>query len=280
MNAYAATLSHRVVEKGVRVGIAIVGLLVLRIILSALPMLKSPVMWMPSTANSTPFNPSNFFGLSPDQVNQVQTAFAEWLKNTLGGKLPEQTSELLIQSHLAIFPITIANAVVDTLIFLMLVLFGRDLASIFRSGYAKFPDLGQLLNFGVLTIVVALAYHSYQGIFYPLLWPDNLSIYGWVFLALVLAPLIGIAVLVARNMDVLTTAVMHSGAKAIVESGPILCRSCGNSIESGSKFCPACGAPVNVARPAETAARNFCASCGAENPVGGKFCRSCGQAMA
>jgi len=275
MNAQPTTLGHRVVEKSVRFGIAVVGLLVLRIILSALPMLQSPVMWMPSVTNSTISNP--LISGNPVQWAQVQTAMSEALRTALQGALPTQTSALLIQSHMAIFPITIANAVVDTLIFLMLVLFGRDLASIFRSGYAKFPDLGRLLNLVLLTIIVALAYRSYQGIFYPLLWPDNLSIYGWVFLVLVLAPLVGIAVLVARNMDGLTAAVMHSGASATTSSGPIVSVGCGHTIEAGSKFCRTCGAPVNVAASTETAAKKFCASCGAQNPVGAKFCRSCGQ---
>ncbi len=268
-------MGRRIGEKLVRVSIAVVGLLVLRVILSALPMLKSLVIWMPSASGAATSNAP----FTPDQMAQMQAAMAEAIRTALGDKLPTQASEFLIQSHLAIFPITIANAVVDSLIFIMLVLFGRDLATILRSGYTKLPDLGQMLNLGLLAVVVPLAYHSYQGIFYPLLWPDSLDIYGWSFLALGLAPLVGIVILVSRNMDTITAAVMHSGGRAIADSGSSLCGSCGQTVAIGTKFCPNCGAPMNVATPREVADKKFCPSCGAENPSSGKFCRSCGQAM-
>lgn len=272
------SIGRQIGEKLVRVSIAVVGLLILRLILSALPMLKSPIIWMPPAPGPTTWNGQTPF--NPDQMAQLQAAMAEAMRAALGGKLPTQTSDFLIQSHMAIFPITIANAVVDTLIFIVLVLFGRDLALIFRAGYAKLPALGQILNLGLITTVVAMAYYSYQGILLPFLWPNSQDIYGWIFLVLALAPLTGIVVIVSKNMDAITAAVMQTGGSVIAGPTATACASCGQTMLTGTKFCPHCGAAGNVAAPSAASGKRFCAGCGAENLATAKFCKGCGQSLA
>jgi hypothetical protein len=273
------SMGRQIGEKAVRVSIAVVGLLILHAILSALPMLKRPVLYMPSAPNTSAPNLPATDAIGPQVLAQWQQAIGKELQQ-LGGQTWEYYSNALIKARLAIFPVTIANAVVDTLIFIVLILFGRDLGSIVRSRYAKLPDLGQMLNLGVITVVVVLAYQFYQGIFFPLLWPDNQDIYGWIFLALGLAPLVGIVVIVSRNMDAITGVVMHSGEKAIAGSSSILCGSCGQPMAIGTKFCQNCGAAANVPVPAAAAGKKFCSACGAENSPTAKFCKGCGQSLA
>jgi hypothetical protein len=271
-------MGRQIGEKLLRVSIAIIGLLVLRLILSALPMLKNPVIYAPSAAGFPALGSQNVLG--PDQLAQMQAAFGNAVAGVLGGKLPEATSDYLMQAHLAIFPLTIAFALVDTLIFILLAIFGFSLASIIRARYAKFPDLGQIFNFGILTVVVAAAYYSYQGILYPLLWPNQLDLYGWAFLVLGLAPLAGVVILVARNMDRITGAVMRSGEKALEGPAAARCGNCGQALPSGSKFCQSCGgAAIAVLSAPASSGRKFCPSCGAENPAGTRFCGGCGNSL-
>jgi RNA polymerase subunit RPABC4/transcription elongation factor Spt4 len=203
------------------------------------------------------------------------------VKDFLGGKLPEAASDYLMQAHMAIFPLTIANTVVDTLIFVLLGIFGHNLAAIIRSGFRKFPDLGQILNLAILTVVVAAAYYSYQGILFPFLWPNQLDLYGWAFLFLGLAPLVGIVILVSRNMDRITATVMRSGEKAINGSAEMRCGNCGQALPPGSKFCPSCGGVAIAAAPVwANSGKKFCPSCGVENPAGTRFCGGCGNLSA
>jgi hypothetical protein len=268
-------LGRQVGEKIVKLVIALIGLFILRAILSALPMLRSPVLWMPSvsSAASTPQNP---FG---SDFAQIQGPIAEAMRAALGGKLPDQMTELLIQSRLAIFPVTIATALVDTVMFVVLVVFGRDVALIVRTNYSRLPDLGQMINLAVLTVVVAMAYYSYQGVCYPFLWPASQDVYGWVFLPLGLAPLVGIAVIVARNLDALTATVMRVGGTAVTGPRAITLGSCGHAMVIGAKFCPTCGSAANT-RAVDTApAKKVCPSCGAENLVTARFCKDCGHAV-
>jgi ribosomal protein L40E len=269
-------MGRQIGEKVVRVTIAVVGLLILHAILSALPMLKRPVLYMASGSGPATSSPLT---IDPQTLAQWVQFIGQEIQQA-GGQSWEYYSNALIRAHLAIFPVTIANAVVDTLIFIVLILFGRDLSSIIRTGYPKLPDLGHMLNFGIIAGAVAIGYSSYQGIFYPLLFPDNVDIYSWVFLVLGLAPLVGIAVLVARNMDSLTAAVMRSGERPVAELRTVSCESCGRPVTVGTKFCPNCGVPMSVSTAKDVAEKQFCPSCGAENPATGKFCRSCGQAMA
>ena len=299
MTEQRKSFGHQVGEKVVRTAIAIVGLLVLRVILSALPVLNHaaplyPEIWVETWRGT----------VVSSQDEQRQREIADRLKAIVGDlpydallesfrayaiqtgvRLDNKADQAAVQSalqhwlitgHLAIFPITIAHAVIDTLILVMLVVFGLELRNLYRSGYPQFPDLGQLLNLCVLTIVAAIAYVSYQGLLYPLIGTDGQQAYDWVFLLVGMAPLIGIVVMAARNMDRLTALVMRSGtASATAVVDPIACSSCGRPMQIGTKFCPDCGA-ASGARAANASVRD-CSSCGAENPATAKFCKECGS---
>ena len=295
MNSSNKSLSRQVTETAVRVAIAIIGLLILRGILSLLPMLRTEPLYTASWQNESLYEPPNTQGKVWQDIisnNQFQ-----WLTDEAREIEREQSTlnrdgvdpatyalrvqnAILLGTKLAIFPITIAKAVVDTLIFVMILLFCRSLTVLFRLNYRKMPELGLMMSLGLVTIVVAIAYHSYQGIAYPFLFPDNYAIYGWVFLVLVLAPLVFLAVVVARNMDAITGAVMQSGSVLTAPTPTVAaqCGSCGQVIVPGTKFCPNCGtAPTPTQSSA--AARSVCPSCGAENPGTAKFCKECGRSV-
>jgi ribosomal protein L40E len=290
-------LSQQVTESAVRVAIAIIGLLILRGILSLLPMLRTEPVYTASWQNTVLYGPSspllneNFpQGLSDaqlqwlaDEIREIEREHQTLLRRGSGNPLTDAVSvqnAILLGTQLAIFPITIAKAAVDTLIFAMILLFCRSLVYLFRSNYPKMPDLGLMMSLCLVTAVVAIAYHSYQGLAYPFLFPDNYSIYGWVFLVLVLAPLVFLGVVVARNMDAITGAVMQSGS-ALAAPPPAItaqCSNCGQPVAAGTKFCPNCGSASSPAR-SSVAARSICPSCGADNPNSAKFCKECGHSV-
>jgi hypothetical protein len=294
------SLGHQIIEKVVRTGIAIVGLLILRLILSALPVLNHAAPLYPDIwVDSWRVTEADVQG-----GDQGERSMAEKLQKTLGssyepivrsftdylnakglrgnrvdhGAVLDAFQGWLSSTHMAIFPITIARAVIDTLILLLLIFFGLELKNLCRSGYARFPDLGQVLNLCILAIVAAIAYVSYQGLLYPLIGPDGQAVYDWVFLLIGLAPLIGIAIMASRNMDRLTALVMRSGslvATAGVEV-PVCAGGCGYAIPPGTRFCPNCGAPASV--PATNQFVRHCSSCGANNSPTARFCKTCGRA--
>lgn len=113
------------------------------------------------------------------------------------------------------------------------------------------------------------------------------DIYGWTFLILVAIPVVGIVVMVSRNLDAFTEAVLHaaspSPSRSAVNnfapgvSATVQCKSCGQPITTGSKFCPNCGT-ASSALTSIAAARKVCPACGADNPGAAKFCKECGQA--
>jgi hypothetical protein len=286
MKANNASLGSHVAERFVRVVIAIVGLLILRGILSVMPMLRTNPVWAPTFQ---PNEISSLIGQYPTYGDLIRAIVDGRQPGPPPGIDPNQYAEVqkamanfLMNAHLAIFPITIAKAVIDTLIFGLLFLFGRSIAFLFRTGYSKFPDLGQMINFCILTVIVGIAYQSYQGLAFPLLFPENGEIYGWVFLALVLAPLLGLAVVVARNMDSITGMVMHSGATHIAAPAAVSvrCSGCGHAVPLGTKFCPECGATMNAPAAVASADGKWCSSCGAGNPPSAKFCKGCGGSLA
>lgn len=68
----ATTLSHRIAEASVRMGIAIVGLLVLRGIVSVMPMLRTEPIYGASVLGIPSADPQN--PLSQDQLQRALTA--------------------------------------------------------------------------------------------------------------------------------------------------------------------------------------------------------------
>jgi len=286
-------LGQQVTERVVRVGIAVIGLLVLRGILSVMPMLRNePIYTVTLPGVSVNMQDPLFW----QQVQrawsdpQIQALFADAQRQAFTEAMRHATNNLpsvlqaynesLMAAHLAIFPITIAKGVVDTLIFVLIFLFGRNLAHLFRVGYPRLPDLGQVFNLCLLLVVVGIAYQSYQGLAYPFLFPDSYAIYGWVFLALVLTPLIALAVVVARNMDAITAMVMQSGSTVAAVPAAVAagrCSSCGAPITAAAKFCPSCGSASTAPAPI-TSGKKICQACGAENLATARFCKDCGRA--
>jgi hypothetical protein len=166
-------------------------------------------------------------------------------------------------------PLVLANAVVDTVIFLLILSFGVGLGRTMQANYTRLPDLGKMISLATVAVVLLLAYGSYQTVVACLVEsPSDITkaltgaagggvqsllgqfgnmiqglensvmeqaiktapgyalagyqaaavlalkqppdIYGWTFLILIAIPVIGIVVLVSRNLDTITDMVFHA----------------------------------------------------------------------
>jgi hypothetical protein len=252
------SIGSEVGRRLVKTIIAVVGLLIIRLVLDNLPMLKEA---KPILIGS----------------NAQAQAVAQYFNS---GQLPQD-----IQQYGAgfIFPISIANAVVDTLIFAMLIGSAVGFNGLIRARSKRLPEGGVIILLLVLTVIVALAYKSYMGVIPPLL-QSQANLYGWVFLILGLLPLIGLIVVASRNLDALTEVIFNSTSRVAVGGVPqtvateslATCPKCSATIAVGAKFCGSCGAPA----PVSVSAGVFCPECGTKNESGAKFCKSCGKPIA
>lgn len=278
---------RQISEKCIKFGIAIGGLLIIRAIASALPMLKyADPIWHRSaadlsSANALPPALAGWAGmLQPIQKAAESLQFQKGLLAATYARGGPQAADALLKGLLAlnaaIFPLTIVRVAIDTVILALLLRLGYEIGKVIRENFRRLPMLGQGVSLSVAILVVSLAYNAYQGIFYPLMGPENVTYYGWIFLAIGIIPLVGIIVNVSRNMDAIT-GVIFSSAQAM--AGALKCANCGQPIAAAAKFCPYCGAAAEVGGAAAGFERRFCASCGAENPPGSRFCKGCGQAF-
>lgn len=118
------------------------------------------------------------------------------------GGLPMLKTALSIGTS-GVTPLMIAVAIANTLIFVVLLRFGFGLSAVLRAGSPGFPESGAIFNLMVVTVVAIWANSAYSELGQALL-RDNQEYYGWVFLGLIVAPLVGVIVLVTRNMHTIT----------------------------------------------------------------------------
>ncbi len=251
------------------------------------------------------------------------TVLVLWIVHVIAASLPMLQHAPLLGGT-GIWPLSLTLAIIDTVILVALIQFGMGAGSLLRRAYPSFPDLGLIVNLVMITIVMSLAYKAYDGVLLPLFgggpsvprnelgplanaymqawqqWAQTyggaslptpfaidehaLKIYDAVFLVLVAAPLIGVVVLLLRNMNTISGLVFHSGvavAGSLRGTPTAACTKCGAGIAAGVGFCPHCGTPVAgaSASPAAAPALPHCPTCGAEHGASAKFCRQCGGAL-
>lgn len=276
----SASIKSEVGKRLVKIVVAVVGLLIIMLIVDHLPMIR----------NAEPIIIGNS---SLQQANSSQAAYQAYLSslrylssNPTASDMQKAAQEIA-KSYPGfgfIFPISIADAIIDTLIFIALIISALGFKELIRKRSNRLPEGGVMILLLVLTIVVVLAYSAYDGIFPPLLGTD-VDLYGWFFLVLGIIPLIGLIVVGARNMDTITEVVFNSASRAVAvpsnvqsqtTTSSLVCKKCGAVLSTGVKFCGSCGAPVIVE---EKLAERFCPSCGTKNNAAAKFCENCGAKL-
>lgn len=269
---YQGSLGSLVGRKLIKVGVAVISLLIILAVVNHLPPL----------INASPIVVSNN-GLPSNEVH----LYLSWFKKYgYYGYLSPQYTKFInqyftkLQMPTVIYPISIANAIVDSLIFAVLIISAADFNILIRTRSKRLPEGGLIIFFLLLTIVVGMAYYSYMGVIIPLL--GSLGyLYNWIFLLLILLPLIGLVVVGSRNLDAITDVLFSSMKRTVTEGlavppsaseeSMVRCPKCGNLVSAGNKFCDKCGAPI--------ATEIICAECGTKNEANAKFCVKCGKPL-
>jgi hypothetical protein len=205
------TLGREVGKRLVRVAIAVVGLLLIRLVLVNMPMLKDA---KPIVVGS---------GISQSQVGDLSQVWEQWARANPGSASDAQALRDQIAKAYSgiglIFPISIATAIIDSLIFAVLIVSAAGFNGLIRGRSRRLPEGGFIIQLLIIVIVVALAYNSYMGVIPPLMGSQS-NLYAWIFLVLGLLPLIGLIVVASRNLDAITEVVFSSTSRAVAPSSP------------------------------------------------------------
>jgi hypothetical protein len=249
----------------VRVAIIVVALLLVRALVDQLPMLRHarPIV----VTAALPLDQQQF--LMRIQAQQLQS----------GQMFPDDQMFGWLPGYIQ--PVSLANAAIDTLTFIAILLGAADLSRQIRRHAGRLPELGTMTFLVILSAITGLAYRSYAAVAMPLLGIDYVF-YDWLFLILGIAPILTAVLIGYRKLDVITDIVLQvlyklvSAAGAAHQTHTTNCQNCGKALTPGGRFCAACGTPASgdEARPA------FCASCGARNDGLSGRCTNCGASLA
>jgi uncharacterized Zn finger protein (UPF0148 family) len=168
-----------------------------------------------------------------------------------------------------------------TAIFVLVYVFARQLTNLVGDRGPSALVLGQLGEYALLLLIVVLAYTSYHQLAEAILL-SQMWIYGIAFIVLGILPVVGIAVVTYRNLDMLTASLLRAVRGETSRSKPLTsCPTCHQPIQSGTVFCPSCGASLAAAaqQVARSAQGPTCDQCGAPIRSGAQFCTSCGAAQ-
>lgn len=280
-------------KKSVRLALTVVGLLVLRAVLVALPMLNnasamgnsliSPLVIADSVVDTLILAALLRFGLATGRlVGENSTRF------------PDVGKIISLATLVVIFLIAYRQYETPAA---CLLLSPSDLSKI---GQNQVPaNLGQMMQGltqmfqGIAAAEVKMATGETLAAFQKaavVVFRQPPDIYGWTFLILISIPVVGIVVLVSRNLDAFTEAVFHAASTSPSTRRPLAiaglppnspaalqCSTCGQSMAADVKFCPNCGtassAPTSI-----SSARKVCQYCGADNSATARFCKECGKA--
>lgn len=272
---------HEITKKVIMLILAVGGLLVVRAIVDVLPMIRNaqPIVLSTSVLKKD-------IGVLP--IAGTLEKFRQVEKQPNGGLalslMHKDYRELYgqMQRHprmLAgmgiILPSSIADAIIDTLIFISILSIVQGIRSLMMYSSTRFPEGGTLVFFAAILIVVAWAYGAYEPIALPLMGRSS-GIYGWTFLVLGLAPVAGIVAVLYRNIDAITGLVFSSAQTTLAQR----CPKCRKPIESNADFCGECGFQLRTAVPPMSRENQKCPHCAQENSPEAKFCRNCGKPLA
>ena len=175
-------------------------------------------------------------------------------------------------SAIPVTPLQIVFAVIDTIILVFLLNFGREFKKGLQLALPNFTEAGAAANLVVILIVICIAYVAYDGIVDAFI-SGNSWIYPVIFLCIALVPLYFLGFTLYKNMDKFTGLIVGKFKTGAKEG--VVCSNCGASLNSDAQFCPNCGQEVTKAE----AEPDSCPNCGAKIEGDAKFCKACGTQL-
>jgi len=176
-------------------------------------------------------------------------------------------------TQIPVTSLQIIHAVIDTIILIVLLNFGREFKKGAQLALPNFREAGVAANLVVILIVICLAYTVYDDIVDAFTRGNYNWIYPVVLLCIALVPLYLLGVTLYKNIDKFTGRIVGKfGADA--KEGDA-CPHCKAPISPDTKFCANCGQEVAKAEAEPSA----CSNCGATIEGDAKFCRECGTPL-
>lgn len=273
---------HELAKKVITLILAVVGLLIIRAIVDNLPMIRHAAPIVLHRKQVLKFGGSNYSGSSANR-RLLSKIYSSYTRSLLEGNFSKVFAKGAIQKDLLnhptalaemgiIFPVSIANAAVDTLIFLAILTIAQGIRSLMLFSLERFRESGTLVFLSALLVVILWAYNAYGPIALPLLGRGG-DIYGWVFLLFGLAPVAGIVVISYQNMDTITNLVFASARTTLSQR----CPRCRKPVDLNAEYCGECGLRLKAQYPqVQTLESKKCSKCATENEPHAKFCRNCG----
>ncbi len=200
-------------------------------------------------------------------------AFSLLLLRVIVPNLPMLTDAPRIPGVLLSY-VSVGRAVIDTVIFVLLVKFGSELSLFAGETFPQIPDVGRLARLAVWVGTTVLAYTSYSDIAFALLRGET-WIYSLAFLFIAGIPLVLLASMIYKNVDAISELVMKPMSGRQAES--TACPRCGAAMGASTRFCGACGADVTTLKP--TVEPLTCVKCHTTLRPDQKFCTKCGEAV-
>lgn len=275
-------------KKSVRFVVTLVGLLILRGLVSVLPMLKNA-----GAIDSTFLSPLVIANAAVDTLILIAlVGFGFAASRALGRSYPRSpdlnTAVILVTVLLVLvlaynlFELPLACTFVSS----QDILAGDAQNAAQLRAFAQQLELRHMLNQAQLDALknasgdTLMAYQKLAVFKFR----ESPDVYGWAFLALCAIPIVGLVTLGYRNLDRITEALFKkakqpSGAfqQNVRPEIPLLrCKDCGHPMSLDVKFCPECGAqrvPMAVTN------EQRCPACGAQNSSMAKFCKECGRVI-
>ena len=273
---------YEITKKIITLILAVGGLLVVRAIVDVLPMIRhaQPIVLSTSVLKKDIGVLPTAGTLQKLMQMEMQTKGEARLNSAFRQQYRElyrrmEKHPLSLAGMGIILPSAIANAIIDTLIFISILSIVQGIRSLMMYSSARFPEGGTLVFFAAILAVVAWAYGAYEPIALPLMGRSG-DIYGWIFLVLGLAPVAGIMMVLYRNIDAITGLAFSSAQTTFAQR----CPKCRKPIESNADFCGECGLQLKTAvQPPMSRESRICPHCAQKNGPEAKFCRNCGKPL-
>lgn len=168
----------------------------------------------------------------------------------------------------------IAVAIVDTLILVLLINFGRQIGCTLRLKYKLSRDIVKTTTLLAFLLALFIAYKAYGLLGYAVL--RDRALYELVFLCFTALALIAASALGYRNWRSVTDLIM---GKLPRETKSLVCPDCAAHLRSGAKFCRECGTDIRQQEVLPTVQARSCPRCGRGVNATARFCSECGASF-
>lgn len=193
--------------------------------------------------------------------------------------LPMVKDAQIVRQSFTLEATAIAHAIIDTIIIVILINFGREIGNALRRTVKRFPETGTVVNLVIVLIAISIAYSAYNDLARIFIRGRISWLYPVIFIAIAIYPLYLLIMTFYRSIDRLTDVTVDKIETAMKAES--VCPSCGAKVSATAQFCRTCGQkiirPEEKEEAEEAEDESKCPECGAIVGKNAKFCEECGS---